>query len=71
LLQESFEEFSKDNKMSRKKFLEYFGMSVLEKTELGDRFFYVAQSQLSNNVSGPYLDFSKFLKMIGVLKCGS
>ena len=38
-IREDFELFSKENKMSRKKLLEYFGMGELENKRLGNRFF--------------------------------
>ena len=34
---------SKDNKMGRKKFLEFFGFDPLENTSLGNAFFTLAK----------------------------
>lgn len=38
-IREDFEAYSKENKMSRKKLLEYFGMGELDNKRLGNRIF--------------------------------
>jgi hypothetical protein len=38
-IREDFESYSKENKMSRKKLLEYFGMAELDNKRLGNRLF--------------------------------
>lgn len=66
-LREDFELNSKENKMGKKKFLQYFGMEQLDNCLLGNRLFNCAKSMLSKKKTGPYLDYSKFITTISLL----
>ncbi|KAL4489304.1 hypothetical protein ABPG72_006368 [Tetrahymena utriculariae] len=66
-IRQEFESFSNENKMSQRKLLEYFGLQDLEKQRLGTRFFLTCKSTLSQEKTGPYLDYSKFLKTLSML----
>ncbi len=62
-----FEMQSKDNKMGKKKLLEYFGLIELDNYKLGNHFFQCVKSTLSRKKTGPYLDYSKFIKTLSML----
>ncbi|CAD8094551.1 unnamed protein product [Paramecium sonneborni] len=66
-VREDFESYSKENKMSRKKLLEYFGMAELDNKRLGNRIFQCVKSTFSQKKTGPFLDYAKFLKAISML----
>ncbi|KAM3142226.1 hypothetical protein pb186bvf_005635 [Paramecium bursaria] len=66
-IREDFEAYSKENKMSRKKLLEYFGMAELDNKRLGNRIFQCVKSTFSQKKTGPFLDYAKFLKAISML----
>jgi hypothetical protein len=46
-IREDFEAYSKENRMSRKKLLEYFGMAELDNRRLGNRLFQSVKSTFS------------------------
>jgi len=58
---------SKENKMGKKKLLEYFGIGDLDKYMLGNRFFHCVKNTYSREKTGPYLDYSKFIKALSLL----
>jgi UDP:flavonoid glycosyltransferase YjiC (YdhE family) len=47
-IRDDFESYSKENKISRKKLLEYLGMSDLENKKLGNRIFQCMKSTFSH-----------------------
>ena len=51
-IREDFESYSKENKMSRKKLLEYFGMAELDNKRLGNRLFQCVKSTFSQKKTG-------------------
>lgn len=51
-IREDFEAYSKENKMSRKRLLEYFGMSELDGKRLGNRLFQCVKSTFSQRKTG-------------------
>lgn len=57
-----FNKFSRDNKMSKKKTLEYFGLANIENTKFANVFFNCLKE------GQPFLDFPKFLKAYSTLK---
>lgn len=53
--------------MGKKKCLEYFGLMDLQELEMGNEFFKAVKNVYPKSFSGPYLNYSKFLKTIYML----
>ena len=62
-IKKDFESYSKENKMAKRKLLEYFGLLSLENTKFGNRFFNCVKGS-SKQQANTYLDFAKFLRAI-------
>lgn len=65
-IRKDFENYSKENKMAKRKLLDYFGLLCLDNTKFGNRFFNCVKGT-TRQQTNCYLDFNKFLKAICML----
>lgn len=69
-IKKDFEAYSKENKMAKRKLLDYFGLLSLDTTKFGNRFFNCVKGT-SKQQTNTYLDFVKFLRAICMLSKNS
>ena len=70
-LMKDYAQFSKENKMAKRKLLDYFGLMELENTKFANRFFNVVKSSNPKlRDFSPYLTYAKFISTIAQLTRG-
>ena len=63
---------SRENKMSKRRLMEYYGLSEIENTEFGTRFFNWVKRPISKRKGADnFLDYDKFIRTTSILTKGS
>lgn len=68
-IRKDFDKFSKENKMAKRKLLDYYGLSELNKTQFGTNFFNSIKKR-GTNQKASYLDYAKFIRANSTLTKG-
>ena len=67
-----YEAFSKEDKMAKRKLLDYFGLIEMDNTKFANRFFNVVKScNPKIKKHSPFLNYAKFITAISQLTRGN